>query len=129
VANEHILIVDDDHDLVDVLKMAIEPAGYRVSVAYNGEQAWQTAQESTPDLAIVDVMMDTVGEGVRLTHRFRRDDRLKSMRIIMLTAVNQKLGLGINKENDEGYLPVDKFMEKPVDQGELLEEITRILKA
>jgi CheY-like chemotaxis protein len=128
MARERILIVDDDRDLVSVLSTVIESAGYRVSHAYDGEQALEKARESAPDLAIVDVMMETIGAGVRLTHEFRRDPRLKDMRIIMLTAVNQRLPLGIGAETQEGYLPVDKFMGKPVDPADLLKEVKELLE-
>ncbi len=128
MADKRILIVDDDPDLVSVLKTAIEPAGYDVVTAKNGTEGWEKAKETSPDLAIVDVMMDTFGEGIKLTHRFRQDQDLKGMPIIMLTAVNQNMDYSIDAETDEGYLPVDKFMEKPVEPSELLSEIAKLLQ-
>ena len=69
MAGEHILIADDDADLVGAMAATLESAGYRVSVASNGQEAWDKASEDKPDLAIVDVMMDTLSEekGVRIT--------------------------------------------------------------
>jgi CheY-like chemotaxis protein len=128
MAAQCILIVDDDRDLVSVLSMAMESAGYRVGQAYNSEQALEEARQSAPDLAIVDVMMETIGAGVRLTHEFRCDPKLKNMRIIMLTAINQRLPVGIGAETEEGYLPVDKFMEKPVDPADLLKAVRELLE-
>ncbi len=128
MADKHILIVDDDRDLVSVLRMTLASAGYRVSWAANGKEALEKAHESLPDLAIIDVIMDTVGEGVQLTHRFRADEKLKDVPIIMLTAVNQRLRLNIGQETDEGYLPVDKFIEKPVDPHVLLREVADLLQ-
>jgi CheY-like chemotaxis protein len=122
-----ILLVDDDPDLVATLKIAIEAAGHEVVTARNGTEAFERAHESRPDLAIVDVMMDTLSEGVHLTHRFRADADLRNMRIIMLTAVNETIPFNIGKETEEGYLPVDSFLEKPVDPAELLSEIGRQL--
>ena len=127
MADERILIVDDDVDLVGALTAALTSAGYRVSSAGNGRVGWEKAQESPPDLAILDVVMDTVGEGIQLAHRFRNDEKLKSVPIIMLTAVNQKLPLKIGADLDEGYLPVDQFLEKPVDPGVLLGFIAGLL--
>ena len=73
--------------------------------------------------------MDTIGEGVRLTHRFRSDEKLKDVPIIMLTGIKQQLRLDIEPQDEAGYryLPVDKFMEKPVDPSTLLREITDLL--
>ena len=73
--------------------------------------------------------MDTVGEGVQLTHRFRQDEKLKNMPIIMLTGIKKELSLDIRPIDEEGYryLPVDKFLEKPVDPKVLLNEISNLL--
>ena len=124
-----ILIVDDDPDLVAALKVAIETVGYEVDSAGNSAEALQTAGAAKPDLAILDVMMDTGSEGVHLAHRFRTDEGLKEVPIIMLTAVNQTIPFQIGKEMGEGYLPVDCFMEKPVDPLELIAVIRRLLQA
>ncbi|MBM4036871.1 MAG: response regulator [Planctomycetes bacterium] len=129
MANEQILIVDDDKDLVTTLATVLESAGYRVSSAANGTEGWKKAQESRPDLAIIDVIMDTVGEGVRLTHRFRSDDKLRSVPIIMLTGVKKKMRMDLRPLDEEGYLylPVDKYMDKPVDPQALLREVAGLL--
>lgn len=129
MANEHILIVDDDRDLVNTLTTVLESAGYRTSSAADGTEAREKVQQSRPDLAIVDVIMDTVGEGVRLTQWFREDERLKDMPIIMLTGIKQQLHIDIQPYDEEGYqhLPVDKFLEKPVDPNVLLREVGDLL--
>ena len=129
MANEHILIVDDDKDLVAALTAVLQSAGYRITWAANGAEAWEKAQQSPPDLAIVDVIMDTVAEGVRVTQRFKTDEKLKKVPILMLTAIRQKLGLDIQPQTEEGYLylPVDKFMEKPVDPKVLLKAVAELL--
>jgi CheY-like chemotaxis protein len=126
---KRILIVDDDPDLVLALKAAIASAGYAVDTAENGTRALEKAAEAKPDLAIVDVMMDTPSEGVHLTHRFRADENLRDVRIIMLTAVNQTIPFRLTRETEEGYLPVDEFMEKPVDPSELLRTIQQLLES
>jgi CheY-like chemotaxis protein len=129
MANEHVLIVDDDKDLVRTLATVLESAGYRISSATDGSEAWEKAQGSPPDLAIIDVIMDTVGEGVRLTHRFRADEKLKDVPIIMLTGIKRKMRMDLRPLDEEGYryLPVDKFIEKPVDPKVLLSEVADML--
>jgi len=129
MAGKHVLVVDDDKDMVSALRTILESAGYRITAAANGTEAWQKAQESRPDLAIVDVVMDSVGEGVQLTHRFRADQKLKDVPIIMLTGIRQKLGLDLRPGPEEGYgyLPVDKFIEKPVDAKVLLKTVAELL--
>jgi len=129
MANERVLIVDDDEDLVVALTAALSSAGYQVDSAANGKEGWQKAQAARPELVIVDVIMDTVGEGVELVQRFRGDRQLKAVPIIMLTAVNQELPLHIGAETDESYLPVDVFLEKPIDPNALLKAVAEVLRA
>ena len=63
MANEKILIIDDDDDLVHALRLPLEAAGYKVSRAANGNEGLQKIKEVQPDLIILDVMMDTTTEG------------------------------------------------------------------
>ena len=129
MANQDILIVDDDRDLVSVLAEVLNQAGYRVTTSLDGDEAWQKVQKFRPDLAIIDCMMSRLTEGIDLTFRFRQDKRLQDVPIIMLTAINEKLPFKIDRETDEVYLPVDKFIEKPVDPDVLLREIRSLLQA
>ena len=124
--SRRILIVEDDSELVEALKTVLEGSGYVVATATNREEARAEAERERPDLAILDVMLDTVDEGVQITHEFRRSERLRDIPIIMLTAINQKMPLKIGREVEEGYLPVDRFMEKPVDPEELLEAVSEL---
>jgi CheY-like chemotaxis protein len=126
---KQILIVDDDKDLVEALKTILESAGYQITTASNGNEGWEKVQKSRPDLAIVDVVMDTIADGVRLTQRFRSDEKLKDMRILMLTGIREKTGFNLRPDSAEGflYLPVDKFLEKPVDPSVLLNAVAELL--
>ena len=128
MAGKRILIIEDDADLVAALQTALESAGYAVDSAANAKEAWERVRKARPDLAIVDIMLDTVDEGIQIVYQFRRDRKLRDMPIITLTAINQKLPLNIGPETEEGYLPVDRFIEKPVDPVQLLKEISDILK-
>lgn len=87
------------------------------------------SEQLHPHVAIVDVIMDTTAAGVRLTHRFRTDEKLKGMPILMLTGIKHKLGLDIRPQTEEGfrYLPVDKFMQKPVDPKVLLKAVAELV--
>ena len=124
---EHILLVDDDEDLLETLRVVLESEDYEVRCASSGAEGWEEAQQSPPDLAVVDIMMETFGEGVRLTQRFRSNDELKDVPIIVMSAVNQEVPYHLQEETDEGYLPAQKFMDKPVEPEELLEAIRELL--
>jgi CheY-like chemotaxis protein len=127
MGSKKILIIEDDADLVAALRTALESVGYTVDWAANGKEARQRVRKARPDLAVIDIMLDTVSEGVQIVQEFRRDKNLKDMPIIMLTAINQKLPFSIGPELEEGYLPVNRFIEKPVDPVQLLKEIAALI--
>ena len=125
--DKDILVVDDDEDLRETFRVVLESEGYNVQLAGSGAEGWEKAQESPPDLALIDIMMETFGEGVRLTKRFRTDDQLKDVPVIVVSAVNQEIPYHLQEETDEGYLPAQKFMDKPVDPDDLLAAIEELL--
>ena len=70
MSDARILVVDDDADLVDAVSTVLESSGYAVDSAANGQEARDRIREARPDLIILDVMMDTVGEGLQLALEF-----------------------------------------------------------
>jgi CheY-like chemotaxis protein len=114
-----ILLIDDDRDLVEVTKLALESAGYNVTTAYNSEDGKKQTLDSEPDLIILDVMMETDSAGFEVARWLRSEENTKNIPIIMLTAINQKFPMQFDK--DEIWLPVDEFLEKPVNPDDLLE--------
>jgi DNA-binding response OmpR family regulator len=119
-----ILIVDDDPDMVEAGRIVLERAGYSVESAPNFEIGLAKLDELKPDLLILDVMMEEADDGLRLARRARREGQ--TLPILMLTSVNRAMGLQIGK--DEEMVPVDEFLEKPVDPATLIEKV-RILLA
>ncbi len=118
-----ILIIDDDIDLVEAMRLTLENAGFEVIDCQEGAKAILKAKDEKPDLIILDVMMGTQDEGFHVAYQLRQDDELKEIPIIMLTAVGQETGFKFDKEKDEDFLPVDEFIEKPVDPNKLIEII------
>ncbi len=118
-----ILIIDDDIDLVEAMRLTLETAGFEVIDAQDGAKGLEMARSQHPDLILLDVMMGTQDEGFHVAYQMRQDEALKNIPIIMLTAVGQETGFTFNKEKDEDFLPVDEFLEKPVDPQKLIETI------
>ncbi len=118
-----ILIIDDDIDLVEAMRLTLENAGFEVIDAQDGQKGLQKAKTENPDLVILDVMMGTQDEGFHIAYQMRQDEQLKGIPIIMLTAVGQETGFHFDKEKDEDFLPVEEFIEKPVDPLKLVERI------
>jgi CheY-like chemotaxis protein len=131
MANEKILIIDDDDDLVHAMRLPLEAAGYKVSRAANGDEGLKKVKEVNPDLIILDVMMDTTTAGFQVSLALRSPDPSSPYRafihipILMLTAIHTTTPLRFGPDQD--YLPVDAFIEKPIDPEELLKMVRKFL--
>ncbi len=116
-----ILIIDDDIDLVEAMRLTLESAGFTVIDAQEGEKGIEKARTEKPDLVLLDVMMGTQDEGFHVAYQMRNDPAMSDLPIIMLTAVGQETGFSFDKEKDEDFLPVNEFIEKPVNPERLVE--------
>jgi len=127
MANEKILIIDDDDDLVHALRLPLEAAGYKVSRAASGNEGLQKVKEVDPDLILLDVMMDTTTEGFHVSLALRNPDPQSEYKdysripILMLTSIHATTTLRFGPDKD--YLPVDAFIEKPIEPAELLKKV------
>jgi CheY-like chemotaxis protein len=120
-----ILIIDDDIDLVEVLRIVLEKHGYAVIDAQDSERGLRMIKRENPDLIILDVIMQTEDEGFALAKQIRSDPEIAGIPIIMFTAVCQQTGYVYNKNED--VLPVDEFIEKPVMPTTLINLIEKYL--
>jgi CheY-like chemotaxis protein len=125
---KRILIVDDDADFREATGLILAGAGYEVSHAANGREARQKLGKETIDLVLLDVMMDTETEGFHLAYEIRKDKKLKDIPIIILTCIEERTGEVIEFSKSDDYLPVDAFLQKPVDADELKSRIAELLK-
>ena len=131
---EKILIIDDDRDLVEFMQIGLEANGYVVYHAGNGNDGLRQVKEIHPNLIILDVMMDTDTEGFQVSYKLRSQDPESEYQdcadipILMLTGISQKMNMKFSPEDDQNYLPVDAFMEKPVRLETLLEKVKSLIK-
>jgi len=127
--DKKILIIDDDADIVESMKLILESKNYKIDVAQSGEEGLRKTKENIPDLVILDVMMETLNAGFEVARAIKKDSNLKNIPILMLTAIKEKTQIDFKKEaGDEDWLPVDEFCDKPLDPGELLEKVENLLK-
>jgi CheY-like chemotaxis protein len=122
-----ILCIDDDNDILEGLKAILESNGFETEIASNAKEGLEKAKQINPDLLIVDVMMDNDTDGFHLTYNIRKEDSLKFKPILMLTSINQKTNFKFNPETDGEFLPVDKFIEKPVKPELLIKTVNNLL--
>lgn len=131
---ERIFIIDDDPDIVEALTLILEAQGYEVRSAPSAEAGLRLLPEVSPDLLILDVMMETDTEGFHLAYRLRNAApeepyaKFSKIPILMLTAISQRTGMRFDPKKDEAFLPVDDFVEKPVRPEELVRKVKQLLK-
>jgi DNA-binding response OmpR family regulator len=121
--NRKILIIDDDIDLVEALRMTLENAGFEVIDAQDGKKGVEKVRKENPDLVILDVMMGSQDEGFFVAYELKNSSDFADLPIIMLTAVGQETGFNFDKNRDEDFLPVNDFIEKPVSPEKLIEVV------
>jgi CheY-like chemotaxis protein len=128
-----VLVIDDDPDLVESVRITLEANNYEVFSAENGTEGLRMLKETHPDLIILDVMMDTITEGFHVSYQLRSRDPNSEYReysnipILMLTGISQKTHMKFSHKEDEDYLPVDDFMEKPIRLEALLERVKKLI--
>jgi CheY-like chemotaxis protein len=126
--NAKILIVDDDSDMTEALRAMLESPGYTVVTAGDRKEGMEKIRSEKPDLLILDVMMDTWHDGFEMARQIRKDPQSKKTAILMLTGVKDKTGIEFKSTaGDPEWLPVDGFLDKPVESQILLAEVRKIL--
>jgi DNA-binding response OmpR family regulator len=124
-----ILIVDDDPDFVDATRRILEGASYKVETALSGDEATEALSKSVPDLIILDIMMQKGADGIMLSRKFKKDDRLARVPILVLTSITEQTGFSfIGEPRHPRFFPIEEFMEKPVPAADLLAKIEQMLK-
>jgi CheY-like chemotaxis protein len=128
---KRVLMVDDDPEFVETTKIILESGGYETRTAANDKEALAQLEYEKPDIILLDVMMKTIGDGVWLGQKIKGDQRYSDIPILMITAVNKESGTSsfhLDPKADGDYLPVDGFLEKPVEPEVLLREVARLIK-
>jgi CheY-like chemotaxis protein len=126
---QHILVIDDDVQLVDSVQTLLESVGYDVSYAYKAEQGVEMAHEVRPDLILLDIMFagPPGPDGVEMWRRIHQDPELADTPVIILSGVKKVLDMPVKIEPDEDYMPVQAFLEKPFKPADLLAAIEKVL--
>jgi len=125
-----ILLVDDDRDIRDSLRIILESKGYTVKTAINGREALEAIKAKLPDIMILDIMMSTDTEGFDLAFELKQKSEFKNLPIIILTSFLEK----VRAEGPDKFQhvlgedwPAKWLFEKPVDTKKLLAKIEGIL--
>jgi two-component system alkaline phosphatase synthesis response regulator PhoP len=123
MTTQRILVVDDDRDVVRLMRAYLEQAGYEVLVAYDGDAAIHTIRRETPDLVLLDLMLPGK-DGWEITRWMRGDSSLASIPIIMLTARVEDTDKIVGLE-----MGADDYVTKPYNPREVVARVRARLRA
>jgi len=114
-----ILLIDDDPDFVEAVKVIVENAGYDVRVAYDGAEGLEAVAQEKPDLIVLDVMMPVMN-GHEACAKLKSDPQTAKIPIILLTAVADRVTTSTYTHRDMLESEAEDYMPKPVEPEELL---------
>lgn len=122
MAHESILAVEDDEDILELLKYNLAKEGYRVTAVISGEDGLQLARSTTPDLILLDLMLPGV-DGLEVCRRLKLDAKTRQVPIIMLTAKGEEADIVTGLE-----LGAEDYMTKPFSTRVLLARVRTVLR-
>ncbi len=120
--DERILIIDDEENIVELLKFNLELNNYEVEFAYDGKLGMQKIKDWKPDLILLDIMLPEV-DGITISQIIKKEEALKDIPIIMMTAKSQDSDKFIGFESG-----ADDYITKPFVVKELIYRMKAVLK-
>ncbi|MBW1723162.1 MAG: response regulator transcription factor [Deltaproteobacteria bacterium] len=122
MGKEHLLVVDDEEDILELIRYNLSREGYRITCAASGEKALELAREHQPDLLILDLMLPGI-DGLEVTVRLKRDPTTIHIPIIMLTAKGEESDIVAGLE-----IGADDYVTKPFSPRVLLARVRAVLR-
>ena len=120
--NQHILVVDDESDIRELLSYNLTKEGYHVSSISDGEEALKKVREGTFDLLLLDLMLPGI-QGMELCRMLRNEPKTKNLPIIMITAKGDEVDRILGLE-----MGADDYITKPFSTRELLARVKAVLR-
>ncbi len=126
--NRLIIIADDDMDYLFQMEHYVKSFGFEVKVVHSQKEAEVLIENTKPDLAIFDLMMERDDSGFILCYKMRR--KHPKVPIILATAVASETGLsfGVSTDTDKQWIKADLYLEKGIRKDQLHKEINKLLK-
>ena len=122
MAKEKILVVDDEEDILELLKFNLSREGYGVLCASTGEKGLACAREDLPDVIVLDLMLPGI-DGLQVTRRLKEDSETKDIPIVMLTAKGEEADIVTGLE-----LGADDYVTKPFSPRVLIARVRAVLR-
>jgi len=124
----YILIIDDDEDFSNAAAIELRGVGHEVAEALSIEGGQESIAARQPDVLLLDVMFpEDSAAGLKMAQYLHKN--VPDLPIILLTAVNQEFPLGFSKKDiDDVHMPVNDFLEKPVDLDTLCRTVSDLIQ-
>jgi len=116
-----VMVIDDEPDIVKLVKISLEMANFEVIEAYSGKEALEKVKTTVPDLFLLDIMMPEMN-GYEVCQQLKASERTRHVPVVMLTAKGQK------GDAEQGLkVGADDYIIKPFDPYELGEQVHELL--
>ena len=123
---ERILVIDDNPQFIEMLRLCLERQDYEVIAAYGGNEGLRRFQDNRPDLVILDIMMPRK-DGYVLCAELKADKETADIPVVLLTAVGEAVPTTTYTHADGMSTEADDYIAKPIDTDGLMEVITGLL--
>ena len=120
-----ILIVDDDPDFVNATRIVLEAEGHTIISAKSGNEGFQRVREDKPDIIVLDVIMDTVLDGLAMSQQMHDDPAVRGIPIIMVTSIANTDYAELFPTDE--YIHIRAFMSKPIKPADLIKQVNKLL--
>ncbi|MBE9523837.1 MAG: response regulator [Chloroflexi bacterium] len=121
----NILIVDDDPDFQNATRIVLEKEGHTILSATSGNKGYRSAKENQPDLIVLDVIMDSVLDGLSMSQKMYEDAEVRDIPIIMVTSIANTDYAELFPTDE--YIHIRAFMSKPLDPAKLIKKVNKLL--
>jgi DNA-binding response OmpR family regulator len=122
MAKETILVVDDEEDILELVRFHLSREGYAVQCAETGEEAWRKIRENHIDLLVVDLMLPGI-DGLELTRRLKSDQQTRWIPVVILTAKGEEVDIVTGLE-----LGADDYVTKPFSPRVLVARVRAVFR-
>ena len=122
MANEHVIVIEDDPDITELVTYNLEQDGYRLTAFDRGVPGMRAMSKAPPDLVLLDIMLPGM-DGLDLCKQMKTDERLAEVPIIMMSARGEESDVIIGLE-----LGADDYITKPFSPGILLARLKAVLR-
>jgi DNA-binding response OmpR family regulator len=123
-----ILVIDDDVNFVMFLKAVLASKGYDVDAAHNKAEAMRKLKSYTPDLILLDIMMEKLTDGFDICYKLKHDPQTTEIPVLAVSSITAQTGFKLSSATDGEYFEADDYLQKPVEPATLLGRVEKLLR-